>query len=152
MLGLVSNTIKNDHITAVNIMEFVRHFVDQNAILRHQGRLHTWSIDVVLLEQEQPNQHCRANGNHDNENPFPNSPHLRALLLTQISANGLASFCFIGCNQFADFRDFHSFAHDPLTVQRLDRPSMTPQSEAMSFSTRSSRLLSGSLHKTVLCA
>ena len=82
MLYFVSHTIKHNDIAAMNVVQLVRHFVDKNAIFGHQGRLHAGAIDVVLLEQEYANQHRCANGNHDDENPFPNSAHLRTLLLT----------------------------------------------------------------------
>ena len=84
MLDFISYTIKNDDIPTVNVMQFIRHFVHENSVLGHQSRLHAWAINVVLLEQEQSNQHRRTNGDHNNEDPFPNSAHLRSLFFAQI--------------------------------------------------------------------
>ena len=138
--------LQHHHVATVGVVQAIAELVDQHPVAVVQRGVHRVAGHRELLQHECPHDQRRGDRHDDDDDPLEPGVALLAL------ASG-------GCGSDGSDMSSVSSGSPGLAHRRQRYPSCgrhgrqaasgSVQSEAMSFSTRSSRLRNGSLHSTV---
>ena len=149
-LGLATDLVQHDDVAAIRVVQTVRELVDEHPVAGVQRGEHRVAVDDEVGEQERPHQ-----DRHESATPTTTTQSTNARVVrgmpgaTEPLAAGLPRL--FGCPAAGvDVVVVDGFV-TPQSRYRNARRSWD-QSDSISFSTRSSRLLNGSLQSTVRCA
>ena len=154
--------VQHDHVAAVRVVQAVRELVDEHPVAGVQRRQHRLALDDEVGEQERPHHDRHEQGDADDHDPVDERPcRGRQCRRDDPRWNpgraGLRRADETRRDRCRGGRRCSSRrANRSGQIRRSDAsagPRRAPrQSDSISFSTRSSRLLNGSLHSTVRCA
>lgn len=123
------DTVEDNHVTTTDVTDLVGQLVDEHTVRLKQSGLHGGTGNVELLQDEGTDSESDEKRHDKHDNPVANRTER---LGAPASSRGHGTFA----GQF--------IAHPSEVIRR--------HIDSMIFSTLSSRLLKGSLHKTVRCA
>ena len=139
--------VEHDDVAAVGVVQPVRELVDEHPVAVVQRRRHRRAVDDEVGEHERAHQERHEQGDADDDDPVEEGapPAGRLIDGAGVSSSSPSS-------AIAPRRDHRPSASVAPRSSVIVAARSIGHSDSISFSTRSSRLLNGSLHSTVRCA
>ena len=150
-LGCTGDLVEHDDVTAVRVVQPVRQLVDEHPITGFERRVHRRSLDHEMGEHERAHDERHEQGDRRRRRPSRGTPWRPATggpSRVRRSAGRSAAGRPRRAAQGVVHVGTHGLRHGIRTTTRI----CGSQRLSISRSTRSSRLLNGSLHSTVRCA